>query len=166
MVHGGIILTTLWSGYSDAMERREYRWIINVAKKMYLLLLVIFIGLLAMIFISPFLIKIWVGEINGINFLLITVMALYTFLIALNGTAVSMLNGIGAVNLQLIVSVVCAIITIPMSVYMAVGFKLGISGVILGGVISYLPLAVIMTLQTYLILLRFEKLSLQYEPQV
>jgi len=149
MFHGGIFLNTLWSSYTNAYVRKEYRWIKKTFNKTYLLLIFISVGIIILIIFTKIIINIWIGKNVMISNNLIIFRGIYTMLIAINGTNMSLLNGLSKINLQVWLTIIAGIINIPLSIYFAGILKMGSSGVMLGSIFSVLILTIGSSIQSY-----------------
>ncbi len=129
-----IILTPLWSAYTDAYARGEYDWITKTIKKQLCLMAPLLVGILFMILLSKQVIFLWMGDKIQVPFLLIVLMGIYTIILVWNNIFAYLFNGIGKIKSLIIGSVIVATINIPLSVYCAK--YLGVSGVILATIAS------------------------------
>jgi Na+-driven multidrug efflux pump len=62
-------------------------------------------------------------------------MCVYVNVLAMGNIFVVFINGVGKVQLQLIVGIICAILNIPLSYYFAHNLGLGSAGVILASIV-------------------------------
>jgi len=152
MIHGGIILTTLWSSYTEAYQKKHYTWIKKTMEKMCILLIPVIIVTVVLMISANLIIKIWIGNTTGITYPLIIFMGIYTIIIAINGTFIAFLNGINAINLQLILCIVGAAINIPLSIYMGRIINMGSTGILIGSILSYIPCTILLPIQSYKII--------------
>lgn len=144
-----IVITPFWSAYTDAYSRGDYGWILNaLIKQIYLMIpLVICVGL--MILYGKPIIYLWMGSKIEVPTLLVFLMGVYTIILVWNNIFSYLFNGIGKIRISLIISIFCAIINIPLSVYLA--RHMGVSGVILGTIICLLFGAILGPLRLYYI---------------
>lgn len=161
MIHGGIILNSLWSTYTKAYAEKNYNWIISTFSKTKKLFFVIFLGIICLMVISKTVISIWIGKELLISNTLIVLMSIYTIMCAWTGTYCSILNGLGKINLQLAISIFSGIINIPLSVMFAKYIVGGIEGVILGTVVSLIPGVVLLPIQVRRVTEEMKKLCLE-----
>ncbi|HEY9811606.1 MAG TPA: oligosaccharide flippase family protein [Halomicronema sp.] len=121
-------LNGLWPAYSEAFSGGDIPWIIKTFRKSVFISFswALFAGIILLI-ASPQIIKIWVGNdaIPGTSLLL--AMLFNTVLIAVAQCIAMLINGLGELNVQAIVSPLSAISNLSLSVLL--GNFIGISGV-------------------------------------
>lgn len=140
-----IILNPLWPAFTDAYTKKDYQWMNNVYKKMRNLYMLLAGAILLMIIVSPIAYKIWIGDKAIIPFEMTLTVAIYTLALTWSAFQNYLINGIGCIKLQTIVSVFCIFIHIPLS-YMLGHYLSGI-GVIVSLIIIYIAFGFIMTIQ-------------------
>lgn len=148
----GIIVAPLWSAYTDAYAKGDIKWIKNTLKKLNLLMIPIIISVLILIIFARDIINIWVGPQIKYPYLLVVLMGIYTIISVWSNIYAYFVNGIGKVRLQMYSAILGGLMNIPLSVYFVKFLDMGISGVILGTIISLSLFAVIGPIQTYYIL--------------
>lgn len=131
-----IFLVSLWSAVTFAVEKGEYSWV----KKEVRILLKIW-GLYSMgvigvsVFFNP-IVKIWLGtEAMFYEPSLVAMFAIYTILTQFGAIYVNVTNGLGRIKLQMICSVIGAILNIPLSIFLAATCEMGLKGILLGTLI-------------------------------
>jgi O-antigen/teichoic acid export membrane protein len=156
-----MISMPLWSAYTEAYVKKDYKWIKNTLNKMLLLLIpTSCIVLLMIVLAKPIITRIWIGKDVGIKTLLVFLMGFYVLLQAWNRIYSWFLNGIGELKYTLYAMIAGAIINIPISIFFAKTLSMGISGVILGTIVSLSIFGIIGPFQVYRILNRKEEVSL------
>lgn len=148
----GIIVAPLWSAYTEAYAKGDIKWIRNTLKKLNMLMIPIMISVLILIVFARDIINIWVGPEIKFDYLLVVFMGVYVVISVWSNVYAYFVNGIGKIKPQLYSSIIAGIINIPLSVYFAKFLSMGISGVILGTIISLSLFAVIGPMQTHFIL--------------
>ncbi|OQX54102.1 MAG: polysaccharide biosynthesis protein, partial [Candidatus Cloacimonas sp. 4484_209] len=148
----GIIVGPLWSAYTDAYAKTDIRWIRDTLRKTIMILIPIIISVLFLILFARDIINIWVG--TNINFpdSLVIFMGIYTVIRIWNSSYSSLLNGIGRIKFQMYSAIIGGLINIPISVYFAKYLQMGMSGVILGTIVSLSFFAIIGPIESYYIL--------------
>lgn len=111
-----VICMPFWNATTDAYERGDMLWINNASRKMNILTAFIFLALAVMVAVSPLVYNIWIGDKCEVPFGMTIMMATYIFLMVLSMRYSYFLNGIGALRLQLYMTV-SAIIFIPLAWY-------------------------------------------------
>lgn len=129
-----LISVPFWSAYTDAQTKGDLKWILETNKKLKMVwAALLFVGIF-MLVVSKWFYKLWVPEIP-VPFLLSASMFLYVLTLAWGNIFVMYINGVGKVRLQIIVSIVGALINIPLSIFFAKNLQLGSAGIILASTI-------------------------------
>lgn len=144
-----IILSPIWTGFTDAYFRKDIVWIKNTVKKLNKLVLLLILCSILMIFLSNFVYNIWLGEKRNfdIPFLLTASMGFYVIIITIVSPYVYFLNGVGKINLQLILSIITILTCVPLSIFLITIMNFGVASVVIGPTISLLPFLIIMPIQ-------------------
>ena len=124
-----IIVTPLWSATTEAYVKGDLQWIMNVVKKMdKIAFLFILIGLI-MLLTSDFVYRIWL-DLPKSNVSIATTSLMYFYVVGniLYANYGYILNGIGKLNLQILVTAILAFLYIPFSYFL--GHKYGLSGIL------------------------------------
>ena len=116
MVVFTVLCMPFWNATTDAYERNDIEWIRKANQKMNWMVAGIAVLLLCMIIISPWVYQIWIGKACQVPIDMTIMVALYNFLLIISMRYSYFLNGIGALRLQLYMTVM-TIIFIP-SVYL------------------------------------------------
>ena len=109
-----VICMPFWNATTDAYERGDMGWIEKAGKKMNTLTILIFCLLVLMTALSPLVYQVWIGDKCDVPFGMTAMMALYIFLLVLSMRYSYFLNGIGALRMQLYMTV-SAIVFIPLA---------------------------------------------------
>lgn len=144
-----ILMTPMWSAYTEAFVKNDFKWINRMTKKFLTFwMLSVFITALMIIIANSFY-AIWIGNELKIPFILTLLMGLYVIITNWNLVFVSFLNGTGKIKLQLYFSIVILIVNIPLSIYFAKSINLKSAGVILAICICQLMGAIWAPIQFY-----------------
>jgi len=143
----GTILMPFWSAFTDAWVKKDIQWIKNSMKKLKMFWLLLSMLTLIMLAFSNYIYGIWVGKEIQIPLNMSIVMTFYVIINAWNGIFSFFLNGIGKIQLQLIIAIVAGLLNIPMALFFASYLGYGISGVVLSTVIIAIAAAGLQTLQ-------------------
>jgi len=141
-----IILTPYWSAFTDAYVKEDYTWMRKNIKKMRLVWLCLSSGAILLLFISPFMFKIWVGNTVRINIQFSCFLVIYIIINMWQTIHVYFLNGLGKIRIQLFLVILSGILNIPLSFYL--GRLFGLSGVISANTICFFFMSVFFTIQT------------------
>lgn len=147
-----IILTPLWSAYTEAYSKCDFVWIKKSLKMTNILMILIIVAVLIWTILSESIINIWVGDSIAIPIGLVIAMAIYTLVHVWNNNYSYLLNGIGRVKISSFISTVGAIINIPISIIFAKYYNLGSIGVILGTICSLLLFSFSGPIETYYVI--------------
>lgn len=150
----GILMAPLWSSYADAYHRGDIDWI-KVMMQRQLKIMFVFFGLtILLMFTSLQVITLWIGSDFNVDTMLINMMALFIIVSTWNNVFAFFLNAINEVKIQMYTSVLALIINIPLSIFIVRYFDTGVSGIIIGTVISLLFFAIAGPIQTFSLLKR------------
>jgi len=131
-----ILLAPFWSAYTEAYTKNDYTWIKGTMRRLQqawgCLLLV---TILFTIFANDFY-RIWVGKNVYVPIEISLAIAFYILVTSWSSMYSSFINGTGKIQLQVYVSIIISVINIPLAIFLAKNFHLGIVGVILAPSIS------------------------------
>ncbi len=147
-----IIMTPLWSAYTQAYTKNDIPWIRNITRKLTRFWLLILVTVVLMIVISGPFYSVWVGNKIKIPFLITVFMGVFILISTWNNVYVYFINGTGKIRLQLYSSIISAAANIPLSIYFARDLKLGAAGVIIATCICLFPGTILAPLQYFKIL--------------
>jgi len=122
-----IILTSYWSAFTNAFALSDFAWIrASIAKLTKIALAFVGITVLQLVLAVP-VFKIWVGSKIHVPFTLSLLMVVY-FCLSLFTTLYSIiLNGMGRVKVQAIISLVVALLHVPVVLLFIKYFHLGLN---------------------------------------
>lgn len=124
----GIIITPLWSATTDAYYRGDVKWIEGLLKKMKVVFLLFVLAGILMVICSGFVYKIWLqGQIRT-DYIVQLLVLFYFSLNMWCGIHCNIINGIGKVKLQFLITTSEAVLHIPLAVIL--GNFMGIYGVL------------------------------------
>lgn len=113
-----LIITPLWSAYTDAYTKGDYAWIKKTLKMTQKLWLALSGFTLILLFISPWFFKLWLGDKVSVPFSLSVAMSTYVIGYIWLNIYTFLLNGLGKIKLQLYVSLAASILYIPLVIYL------------------------------------------------
>jgi O-antigen/teichoic acid export membrane protein len=145
-----IIVAPLWSAYTDAYAKNDFDWIKTTIRKMEKLWIVLIICVIALLFISPWIFKLWVGNKVTVPFSLSVAMCSYVIVYIWQTIHVSFLNGIGKIRLQLYLVIFSGLINIPLAVFL--GKRIGLVGITLTSTMLFAFMGILFSIQTKKIL--------------
>jgi len=137
MIIHSIVNTPLWSMYTEAYIKNDYEWIVQMLLKMIKMMFIYMFILIVMIIIATPVINIWLDNDKFIfsisNYIYISIMLLF---LIWHSIFAYFTNGIEKTNIQLITTVIGALINIPLSILFVKYYNMGMNGVILATILS------------------------------
>lgn len=144
-----LISSPLWSAYTDAYHRKDSAWIVKMLRTQLKLYALVVVGLCALAVLAQFIIGVWIDRAFIVSAPLVICMAGFVAVSTWNNIFAIMLNGAGAVNVQLYTALAAMLLNIPLAFLMVNGFGMGVEGVVFAATISLLFSAVLLPLQVY-----------------
>lgn len=141
-----IIITPMWSAFTDAYAKKDMAWMKSMVHNMGLIWLLMSCGGLVMLLVSPLFYHIWIGDKVDVPVAVSIAMFVYVVCQSLGNMFMTMINGIGTVRIQLIVYVAFALVSWPL--FTCLGRFFGLVGIIavpslvylIQGLLSYIQL--------------------------
>lgn len=112
-----IICTPYWSATTDAYTRGDMDWIRKSGRKLSKIVAIIVMCMGIMVLISKPFYNIWVGADTNIPMDITVMMAIYDVITITSLRYSFVLNGIGALYIQLITTLVAALSFVPLSIF-------------------------------------------------
>ena len=144
-----LISSPLWSAYTDAYHRKDNAWITRMLRTQLKLYVLVVVGLLVLVLLAKFVIGLWIGHAFVVSMPLVMFVAGFVAVSTWNNVFAIMLNGAGAVNVQLYTAFIAMVINVPLALLMVKGFGMGVEGVVLAATLSLLFSAVLLPIQVY-----------------
>lgn len=132
-----IVVTPFWSATTDAFAKGDMEWIRASMRKIHRLMLLVMLVLCVMVALATPIYRLWVGAGVHIPLMMSAMMAAYIFVILCSMSYSYLLNGMGALRLQLVFTVSAALAYIPLAY--ACSRTLGLYGMMLALVLVNLP---------------------------
>jgi O-antigen/teichoic acid export membrane protein len=130
-----IIVMPFWSASTEAFVKNDIKWIKQANKNLIKVWgAMVALSSLMLLIAEPFY-QFWVPEIE-VPFRINLFMFLYINVLGLGRVYIMFINGIGKIRLQLFVTVIGALLNIPLSYFFAVNCGMGSAGVILASTVS------------------------------
>lgn len=158
-----ILITPLWSAYTEAYIKKDYKWIKNILFKLNILMVPIIIIIITIFFLFNIIINIWIRQKIYVDNNLIFLVGLYTIISVWNNIYAYFLNGTGYLKLSFWISIFIAIINIPLSIYFGKYLKLGVEGIVIANILCLSIGVVLQPIQSYIILNNKLKNSIFYK---
>lgn len=142
------ILSPFWSRYTVEDNRGNYRWIKKSIKlQLGLWMLFVAVSFIIGLFLND-IYYIWLGRSLNVSNYLVFCMVVLMATEMFTGIFSNFLNGVSHINLQLVISVIAAILNIPLSIWFAKYVGLGVTGVCVGTIICQIIGCVCLPLDT------------------
>lgn len=143
-----VILTNqLWSANLEAYRKKELEWMRRTLRNLLKVWGVTILFSVVMVLISPIFFDLWLGNKIEIPFMLTIAVALSVAVTTWVNMHNLVVNGTGKIQLQMIAWIIVSVINIPLSIFFAVNLELGTIGIVLGTVVSMLPMAILAPIQ-------------------
>ena len=124
-----VILTPYWSAFTDAYTKGDLLWMRTIHKKLHCVWGGLLIASLLLLVFSPIVFKIWIGDTIKVSYVTSIFMFVYINILSYSSMYMILLNGVGKVFLQMIVYIVCASVSIPLSVLLCK--TIGVAGILI-----------------------------------
>lgn len=112
-----IVLSPVWSAYTDAYTRKDFVWMKRSSTKLERMGLFTFPALALLTVISPVVFSLWLGDGVATSIRVSIAIAFFTFCKIMGAIYMHQLNGTGKVRIQLITYIAIAIFAIPTMIY-------------------------------------------------
>ena len=145
-----ILLNPIWSAYSDAYALGDYPWMRSIYKKLRKFSVLVILGIVVMVLVSPIVYKIWLNGKVEIPLTITIAVAIYTIIKVLTDMNSNILNGMNVLRVQLIQAAIQVIVYVALVMFLAPRYD--IYGVIISLVVSALIPAIILPYQVCLLL--------------
>lgn len=148
-----IFLTPFWSASTEAFQKQDLQWISNGMKRYSQLNILIAIGCLIMLaFAGPFY-NIWLGEGKvPVEFVLSLWGCIYYLVLMYGAKYVYFLNGISALRIQFIASIISPFLYVATVMILIKWVKLGVHSLYISSVIANFNAFIIAPLQYHMIM--------------
>lgn len=140
-----IILGPIWPAFTDAYTKKDYAWMNDVYRRMVQIYGILCLAILIMLVVSPFAYNLWFGDKAVVPFFMTISVALYVIIHSWDSLQVVLINGIGCVTIQTVVTVIGLVLHIPMSLFL--GKYWGALGVVFSMIIINSIYSIIFTIQ-------------------
>lgn len=145
----GLVMSPLWSAYTEAATKNDVKWIKLVIHKQLKFFLILIIGVLILAISANKIIPLWLQTKIDLNWTLIIGMSLFTILSVWNNIFSTLLGGLSFIRLGSIVTVFTCLVNIPLSIYFFELLDKDIAGVIFATSICIGVTAIISPIQIY-----------------
>lgn len=141
-----IIVTPLWSAFTDAYALNDFQWIRTTIATMRKMWLALSVFTVLLVVFSPYIYKLWLGNKVTVPFSLSVAMASYVVVYVWQTFHVYFLNGIGKIKLQLYLVIFTSVINIPLAIIL--GKMFGLVGITLTSTGLFTFMGILFSIQT------------------
>lgn len=145
----GIILKPFWASFTHAHELGEVVWIRRMVKKLHFMWGGVVFATFTLVAVSPYIYDMWLGGKVDIPMSLTILMGIHVVMFNYGQIYSKYLNGVGKLEVQFRLSIITAIINIPISMFFAGPLGMGVNGVILGTICTNIPVVLAAPYQYY-----------------
>ena len=147
-----IIVSPMWSAFTDAFVLHDYAWMQSTVKKLEKIWLLFIPMAIIMLFVSNTVYQVWIGDKVSIPFYVSMLMSIFLVLYSAFNMYVYMINGIGKIRVQLVVYVIACIMFIPLAILMSA--KWGLVGILIANIIVVSLLLLVIRIQLFRLITR------------
>lgn len=147
-----ILNNQLWPSNLEAYAKGEIDWMKKSMKTVFKIWLGTLILATIMVLISPFIYKFWLQDSLKIPMAISVAVAVSICLTTWVNMFNIVLNGTGKIKLQMLVWIIAALINIPASLFFTKVMDLGVVGIVVGTIVSLIPLVITSPIQVRKIL--------------
>lgn len=131
-----IILTPYWSAFTDAYTVSDIKWMVGTYRALSKIWCLVALGAVGMLFVSPLFYHFWLGGLLSIPYSLSIAMFLYVVVMSRASLYMYLLNGIGTVNIQMIIYLIFGVVSIPLMILLCKEY--GMIGILMVTTLVYL----------------------------
>ncbi len=128
-----VVMTPMWSAFTDAWYKEEYAWINKTMKHLLQLWFLFILASLGVLVFVDDIYSFWLKGKITVPFLVSLLMAVVVMFNLWNTIFSTFLNGIGKLKLQLYFSIISALVNLPLAIYL--GKMYGIEGVLMANLV-------------------------------
>lgn len=144
------IMSPFWPAFTEAYTKQDFKWMNNIFRKLSKLYSLICISIIVMVLVSPFVYSIWIGDSKLVPWKMTISIGIYSIVESWFYIIAYLINGIGTVKLQSIISPVGMLVHIPLSLFL--GQYIGAIGVVASMTMLALIYNLVFTIQLQKIL--------------
>lgn len=114
-----LIATPLLPLVTQAFAKEDYKWINSMLQKMNMVSIIMSLGIVLLIIISPFLFKLWIGNKVEIPFDLSIAIGVYTIINVITVPFSIFINGIGKIRILVILAPLTIVVFLGLSIILS-----------------------------------------------
>jgi O-antigen/teichoic acid export membrane protein len=132
-----IFIMPFWSSVTKAFQKGEFDWIKKSLKNLGYLLGFLFLCGVLLLSVSNFIYEIWLANTIKISFSLSVLCFIYICINCIGTVSNTIINASGKLTVLVYASIVSLIINIPLTFLFVKYFDLGLNGIVLANIISF-----------------------------
>lgn len=152
-----ILLQPFWSAVTEAYSKGDVLWIRNSIKKYLYILSLMFVGGILMLVLSEPIYNLWVGKSVSVSPSISLWMFIYVFTLMFGAVFVYFVNGIGALRIQYISSLISPVLFMAIVMVSAKLLHLGVISVLIASIIANFNGLILAPLQYYNLIIKSRK---------
>jgi O-antigen/teichoic acid export membrane protein len=147
----GIVVSPLWSAFTEANMKNDLIWMRKTLKNLNSLFLLVLLGLVIMLFEYQRILDIWLPASNRVvpSFELVLALSIFVAISIWNNIYSFFLNGLGIVKMQMRTSILGAFLNIPLAIYFVQELHFGLQGVVYAMCASLIMFSFLAPIVTY-----------------
>lgn len=110
-----IICAPYWTATTDAYKKNDFEWIKKSNKSLDKMMTSLFIIAFFMVIFARPIYTIWIGDANAVSLPMTIIVAVYVMILVASMRYSYILNGFGTLRLQLIMTIIAAVLYIPLA---------------------------------------------------
>lgn len=110
-----IICAPYWTATTDAYKKNDFEWIKKSNKLLDKMMTSLFIIAFFMVIFARPIYTIWIGDANAVSLPMTVIVAVYVMILVASMRYSYILNGFGTLRLQLIMTIIAAVLYIPLA---------------------------------------------------
>lgn len=152
-----LLLQPFWSAVTDAYTQNDIAWIRRSIRKYMYIAFGALAGGILMLLLSPYVYDLWIGDRVHIDFTLSFWMMCYFMVIIFGAVFCFFVNGIGALRIQYVSSLISPIIFIAMVLLLSKVYGVGMHAILIASIIANYNGLILAPLQYYMVIHRKKK---------
>ncbi len=152
-----IITNQLWSANVEAYRTGDMEWMKKTMKSITKVWVGTVILSLLIVVISPVIYSVWLQDKIEITMMLTFAVAVSISITTWVNSFNLVINGTGKIRMQMYAWIFASLVNIPISIFFTKVMGLGIIGIVLGTIVSMIPLAILSPIQVKKLLAKSDK---------
>lgn len=132
-----IIVSPMWSAFTDAFTKQDYAWMKSIHRKMVKMCGFSVICMFCMVLLSPYVYKYWIGETVYVSLSTTIFVGIYVLILIWGMVHSFLLNGMSKIYVQLCYSVVTMVLFLPFASFLGEAYN--INGILSAMIIINIP---------------------------